>query len=100
MSQDYFHWPLPAEQVDTSSSRDLPATAWVFPMALPPHTRDATYHEHTHARLMLNLWGFLRSWSARFMLDRQRSGVARAKAEGKYRGGYPRRSVRQAKWSS
>jgi hypothetical protein len=40
-------------------------------------------------KLMLNLLGFFAEFEREIMLERQREGVARAKAEGKYRGRVP-----------
>jgi DNA invertase Pin-like site-specific DNA recombinase len=40
-------------------------------------------------RLMLNLLGSISQFEREVMLERQREGVAKAKAEGKYKGGKP-----------
>jgi DNA invertase Pin-like site-specific DNA recombinase len=40
-------------------------------------------------KLMLNLMGSFAEFEREIMLERQREGVARAKAEGKYRGRVP-----------
>jgi DNA invertase Pin-like site-specific DNA recombinase len=40
-------------------------------------------------KLMLNVLGSVAEWERSMMLERQREGIAKAKAEGKYRGRAP-----------
>jgi DNA invertase Pin-like site-specific DNA recombinase len=40
-------------------------------------------------KLMLNVLGSVAEWERSMMLERQREGIAKAKAEGKYRGRQP-----------
>lgn len=42
-----------------------------------------------NGKLMLNLLGSIAQWEREVMLERQREGIARAKAEGKYKGRPP-----------
>src|SRR5215471_12002762 len=52
-------------------------------------------------RAMLNMFGTMAQFEREVMLERQRVGIARAKAEGKYKGS-PRRAIRPprcASWS-
>jgi DNA invertase Pin-like site-specific DNA recombinase len=51
-------------------------------------------------KLMLNLMGSFAEFEREIMLERQREGVARAKAEGSIRGGSRRRRGRLPRWSS
>jgi DNA invertase Pin-like site-specific DNA recombinase len=52
-------------------------------------------------KLMLNLMGSFAEFEREIMLEHQREGVAKAKAEGKYHGRVPTaRSARLQTWSS
>ena len=49
-------------------------------------------------KLMLNLMGSFAELEREIMLERQREGVARAKAEGKYRGRVPTAQRKAGRW--
>ncbi len=44
---------------------------------------------HAHGKLMMHLLGSIAEFERELMLERQREGIAKAKAEGKYRGRQP-----------
>jgi DNA invertase Pin-like site-specific DNA recombinase len=48
------------------------------------------------SQLLLNVLGAVAQFERQVMLERQREGIAKAKAEGKYRGRYPSAKVKSA----
>ncbi len=55
----------------------------------PPHSRHEPRHLYTTGKLMLNLLGSIAEFERELMLERQREGIADAKAKGKYKGRAP-----------
>jgi len=52
-----------------------------------PHIVDEPRHRHAPTgKLMVNLLGSIAESERELMLERQRAGIAKAKADGKYRG--------------
>jgi DNA invertase Pin-like site-specific DNA recombinase len=56
-------------------------------MAFDGLKKDGTAKKNSHAMLMLSIMGAVAEFERDMLLERQREGIAVAKAAGKYRGG-------------